>query len=261
MNSLVRPAITYLSDVSRRRRFGQHFLIDESIIHEIIDSAGVGRDNIVLEIGTGTGNITRELAKVAKHVISYEVDKRLWRYARATLADLNNVSLVNDDFKNRSEPFDILVASLPFCESASFITWLAQREFIRSVVILQKEFVKKLVVPVGFRSYRSVSVISQMRFKVEELRMIPPSCFQPKPKVMAEMVRLSPMTPPLSPSQIHLIKSLFSFRGRTLGAFLRHRNLPTSQFEEDLMEKRIEEFSPAQLREIILMLEKSYGDL
>jgi 16S rRNA (adenine1518-N6/adenine1519-N6)-dimethyltransferase len=239
-----------------RRRFGQHFLSDQSLIHEIIDLAGVGRDNTVLEIGTGTGNITRELARVAKHVISYEVDKRLWSYAKATLTDLSNVSLVNDDFRNCSNPFDILVASLPFCESADFITWLAQREFTRSLVILQKEFAKKLVASIGSHSYRSVSVISQMRFNVEELRTIPPSYFQPKPRVWAEMVRLTPKTPPFSPNQIHLIKSLFSFRGRTLGAFLRHRNLLTSQFDEDLTKKRVEEISPIQLREVIFVLDK-----
>ena len=80
-----------------QKKFGQNFLIDTGILEEIIDSAGITQDDMILEIGPGIGTMTQYLCESARHVIAVEIDTNLIPILKDTLSEYDNVKVINDD--------------------------------------------------------------------------------------------------------------------------------------------------------------------
>ncbi|HKZ62517.1 MAG TPA: rRNA adenine N-6-methyltransferase family protein, partial [Nitrososphaera sp.] len=109
------------------KTFGQHMLADRRVLGRILDAAGIGKGETVLEAGTGHGILTAELCRVAKSVVSYEVDKNLNQRARAQL-QFQNLKLVNADlFKTANLAFDVFASNLPYSRSRDAYEWLAMQ--------------------------------------------------------------------------------------------------------------------------------------
>src|SRR5262245_45010095 len=135
-------------------------LADPRVLAGIIDAATLSGNEIVVEGGTGSGILTAELCKVAKGVISFEVDKNLYCLAKTRL-QFQNLELVNSDlFKTRDLGFDVFVSNLPYSRSRDAIEWLATKRFKRAIVMVQQEFVEKLVAGPGSRNYRAISALA-----------------------------------------------------------------------------------------------------
>src|ERR687891_43317 len=178
---------------SKTRSLGQHHLIDKRVLQEVIRSSQISREEVVCEAGTGEGILTRELCKYAKSVISFEIDRILYLRARNYLSDFSNLLLIHEDiFKNSDIGFDVFVSNLPYSRSKRAIEWLALKKFNRAIVMLQKEFVDKLQAKSGQSNYRSISVIGQYCFKIENLFEVSRSSFTPQPRVKSQVVRLTP---------------------------------------------------------------------
>jgi 16S rRNA A1518/A1519 N6-dimethyltransferase RsmA/KsgA/DIM1 with predicted DNA glycosylase/AP lyase activity len=116
---------------SKTRRLGQHILICDWVADRIVSSACLGKDDRVLEIGSGRGVLTKRLAKVSGHVTGYEVDESYYNeLSRSLVGRLSNVKLVRGDafvdFKEDRD-YDALVTSLPYSQSRSFLWWIALR--------------------------------------------------------------------------------------------------------------------------------------
>src|ERR687895_91199 len=178
---------------SKTRSLGQHHLIDKRVLKEVIRSSQISREEVVCEAGTGEGILTRELCKYAKRVISFEIDRILYLRARNYLSDFSNLLLIHEDiFKNSDIEFDLFVSNLPYSRSKRAIEWLALKKFNRAIVMLQKEFVDKLQAKSGQSNYRSISVIGQYCFKIENLFEVSKSSFTPQPKIGSEVIKLTP---------------------------------------------------------------------
>ena len=80
-----------------KKQWGQNFLIDQNLLQFIIKTAELSRNDVVLEIGSGTGSLTRLLAQNARHVFAVELDRRLFEIMEETLKDYNNVTTFNKD--------------------------------------------------------------------------------------------------------------------------------------------------------------------
>ena len=111
------------------RARGQHMLISEETADRFVDSARISKDETVLEIGTGTGMITKRLCAMGKNVIGYEIDNQLFEKASQILSSYNNLELnLGDAFSPSNEThFDVCVTSLPYSESLRFVKWLSLR--------------------------------------------------------------------------------------------------------------------------------------
>ena len=237
-------------------------LSSEDVARRIVESAAIGQNDAVLEIGTGQGMITRYLSGVAGRVISYEIDSALGKRSREYFANSPNVEVkLGDAFDRKNDlDFDICVTSLPFSESLNFIRWLSMKSgtFKRCVAVLQSDFIKKIASPSGSESYRAVSVIAQESFQIEELFSIGKNEFRPPPSVSSGVVRLTPRTdipqPFFTASRLRLLIHLFSFRGRLVSAAFRKMNLKPSM-SQDLLDKRIENLTPLQFLELITDVE------
>ena len=162
-------------------------------------------------------------------------------------SEYNNLEILNIDGLTYTGKFDIFVSSLPYSESERFIYWLINQQFKHAVVILQKEFTDKLLSITNLGSYRSISVITQYCFDIDPIEILPPSNFQPRPKVYSTLAIIKPKNI-LNKNEILMIKKLFSFRRKQLGSILNILNSSEgllSYYSDNMdLSKRIYEFSP-----------------
>ncbi len=170
----------------------------------------------VLEIGTGRGAITVKLARLGASFEAYEVDEENRRATLALLGEARADVRAEDAFA-QTRRFDVLVSSLPYSESARFVEWISRADYDRAVVVLQEDFVKKVMAPAGTRNYRAVSAIAQISSEVEIAMRVERRSFQPPPKVNSLVVSFRPRRK-VTKAEADLVKRLFSLRRRKLAA-------------------------------------------
>jgi len=196
-----------------KNKLGQNFLIDLNLIDLVLRSAELGRQDLVLEVGTGTGGLTANLARAAGSVLSVEIDRSFHDLARETIGDLDHVRLFRGDIlenKNHLNP-DVLaliqeltqtyqpqrlklVANLPYAVATPVISnfLLTDLVFERMVVMVQWEIAERFVAVPSTKSYGSLAVLMQSLADVTILRKLSPTVFWPRPKVESAIVLIQP---------------------------------------------------------------------
>ena len=195
-------------ELRAKKRLGQHFLVNSSILGNIIRSAGLSPSDLVLEIGPGLGVLTRELAEHSGYVIAVELDAKMIELLQETLSSYRNFSIINRDIL-KVEPLDLiqqekdrfpasindpskykLVANLPY-----YITQPIIRHFCEArlkpqlmVVMVQKEVAKNIVSRPGDLSILAISV--QFYGKPEIVDYVPAGNFFPAPKVDSAILKI-----------------------------------------------------------------------
>jgi 16S rRNA A1518/A1519 N6-dimethyltransferase RsmA/KsgA/DIM1 with predicted DNA glycosylase/AP lyase activity len=165
-----------------------------------------------LEIGTGRGTLTKKLAGLGKSLVGYEVDR--WNFA-ATLRVVRGTKarIILGDVFDENPEFDVLVSSLPYSESATFVQWLSGIVFDRAIVLMQEDFVKKITTSPGSRDYRGISALAQLCFEVRVLGRVKRASFSPQPRVNSVMASFVPRLR-IAKAEASRIMCLFSLRRR-----------------------------------------------
>ena len=164
--------------VPRRRLLGQHMLKDGRILEKLIEVAGISQNETVYEAGTGDGTLTNELCKRAKSVVSFEIDHDLFNKSSRFISAFPNLKLINADlFKFPYFVFDVFISNLPYSRSRDALQWLPLQKFTRAILTVQKEFADKLQARPGDENYRSITVITQHCFTIEQLFHVPKGSF------------------------------------------------------------------------------------
>ncbi|MBL8534103.1 MAG: 16S rRNA (adenine(1518)-N(6)/adenine(1519)-N(6))-dimethyltransferase RsmA [Betaproteobacteria bacterium] len=183
-----------------RKRFGQHFLADRSVIRKILDAlAPTGGDN-VLEIGPGLGALTEPLLERIPFLQVVEIDRDIVQRLRAAHEEsrlrIHEGDALQFDFGIAGADLRV-VGNLPYNISTPLLFRLAQwRARIRDChFMLQKEVVDRMVDHPGGPDYGRLSVMLQYRFRMEKLFEVPPGAFRPPPKVRSAVVRMTPLGP------------------------------------------------------------------
>jgi 16S rRNA (adenine1518-N6/adenine1519-N6)-dimethyltransferase len=232
--------------VSPNRRLGQHFLVDLNLMRLLVESAGIGSRDVVLEVGTGTGSLTEALAQQAGHVVTVELDPTLAGIAQSRLAGAGNVQILNIDVlagKGAIHPAVteavtqaharlcdtgpispasgriLLVSNLPYDVASSVMIDLVKGPVTMDtmLVTVQKEVAERMTAPPGGRDYGTLSIFLQATGAVELLRRLRPSVFWPPPGVDSAIVRYV-----RDPDKSRRILDMDVF-GRVVGLFLGHR--------------------------------------
>jgi 16S rRNA (adenine1518-N6/adenine1519-N6)-dimethyltransferase len=202
----------------KRRRLGQHYLVDPEVIHRVVSLADIGPADRVLEIGTGKGALTKELAGLGASYLGYEVDRANFEETSNLVRGKDARVVVADAFREHPD-FDVLVSSLPYSESAAFVRWLSGIEFRMAVVVLQEDFVRKIRAPPGSRDYRGISALSQICFDVRVLGIVPRAAFSPQPRVGSVITSFTPIRQ-IEKAEVMNVIRLFSLRRRMANSAL-----------------------------------------
>jgi 16S rRNA (adenine1518-N6/adenine1519-N6)-dimethyltransferase len=215
-------------------------LVDRRVLARIVDAAQIGRDETLLEAGTGQGILTIELCKVAKHVVSYEFDKKLYQQAQAL--QFQNLELVNADlFKARDMHFDVFASNLPYSRSRDAFEWLAAQKFKRAIVMVQEEFADKLAARPGDRNYRAISALAAYCFAIEKLFRVGRQSFEPQPKVESVVIRIIPVNI-VTRETVKSLNFLFSKRNKKASTVAAKIGI-----KADFGNKRIDQLAPSDL--------------
>jgi 16S rRNA (adenine1518-N6/adenine1519-N6)-dimethyltransferase len=227
----------------KRQRLGQHYLADRRVVDSIVSSAGIRRGERVLEIGTGRGILSKELAGLGASFEAYEIDPENHAATLEALEGAEATVRLGDAFA--AEPsFDVLVSSLPYSRSADFIEWIARVPYSRAVVLLQADFVAKVTAVPGSRGYRAVSAITQISSHVAVLAMVPRGAFTPPPKVGSALVSFKPSRR-MTRGEVALVKRLFSLRRREAASAAATLGMPSPDIL--LAKRRVYTLSPDEV--------------
>lgn len=255
-----------------QKKFGQNFLINTSILEEIIDAAEITREDFVLEIGPGIGTMTQYLCEAAREVVAVEIDTNLIPILGDTLSAYDNVEVMNADIlkvdiakladeRNGGKPIKV-VANLPYYITTPIIMGLFESHVpIDSITIMvQKEVADRMQEGPGSKEYGALSLAVQYYAKPEIVVNVPPSCFMPQPKVGSAVIRLTRHeNPPVDVENeklmFQVIRASFNQRRKTLANGL--NNFGSFSLGKEEIQKSIEELGvPVNIRGEALSLEQ-----
>ena len=224
--------------LTAQKRYGQNFLIDSNILEKIVASAGITKEDTVLEIGPGIGTLTQYLAEAAKQVICVEIDKNMIPVLEYTLADFDNVTVINQDIlkadivnilKENGAASAKVVANLPYYITTPIIMELLEKDLpIESVtVMIQKEVAERMQTGPGSKDYGALSLAVAFYSNAEVKMTVSPNCFIPRPNVDSAVIRLDKLKEPAvkvnnKSEMFRIIKGAFEQRRKTLTNALSH---------------------------------------
>ncbi len=215
------------------KSLGQNFLVNPSVCPRMAENSGADKGIGVIEVGPGIGVLTCELAKLADKVVSIELDKRLLPVLAETLAEYDNIKIVNDDIlkidlhKLIAEEFEgmevVVCANLPYYITSPVIMKLLEDRLpIKALtVMVQKEAAQRICAKVGTRQSGAVTVAVNYYSKPTMLFGVSAGSFMPAPKVDSAVIRLNILPQPavtVSDEKLffRVVKSAFGQRRKTL---------------------------------------------
>ena len=222
--------------IKANKNLGQNFLIDDTVIEDIVNGADIKKDDLVIEIGPGLGSMTALLVEKAKKVICVELDKKMIKILNDRFIAYNNIELINEDvlkldlnklIKQEKEQNEIkevkIVANLPYYITTPIIMKLLEENLdIQSItVMIQKEVADRLIeVPSG-KNTGAITYTVYYYCECEKIREVENTCFIPMPEVTSEVINLKLRKEPAVEIEnkkvfFNIIKSAFMQRRKTL---------------------------------------------
>ena len=223
-----------------KKMFGQNFIIDENIINNIITSANIDKDTLVIEIGPGAGSLTYKLSQYSKNVLCYEIDTTLKELLEDNLKDCNNVDVIFKDFLKANVLEDIkkysykklyVVANLPYYITTPIIIKFIEDNIPvdKIVVMVQKEVGDRFKAKPNTKEYNSLSIYLNYYFDVKKLLDISKNVFIPKPNVDSIVVEFTKKQNNFKLKDeklfFNLVKNSFTQKRKTIKNNLKKYNL------------------------------------
>ncbi len=227
-------------NVQFKKRFGQNFLKDVSVVQKIVSTSGVDSSSLVIEVGPGGAIMTRELAKVAKNVLAYEIDESLQEELEKRLSDISNVSLIFQDFLESDLVHDVeqysydylyFVSNVPYYITTPILMKLmnSHLSFQKIVMMVQKEVGDRFSTKPGSREYGSITVFLNYYYHVKKEFFVSRKQFVPEPNVDSVVVSFTPREDKeklIDPKFFEkIIRDSFQFKRKTLRNNLKNYDL------------------------------------
>ncbi|HHX52804.1 MAG TPA: ribosomal RNA small subunit methyltransferase A [Erysipelothrix sp.] len=249
-------------DLFAKKRLGQNFIIDPSVVKKIARDSGADSNTVVLEIGPGLGALTQQLSKVSKEVISIEIDTDMVEILNNEL-DCDNCTIIHQDFLEydlnqlQDQQELVVCANVPYYITTPILFKLIESDihFKQITMMVQKELGQRLVAQVGSSQYNALSVIISMLFDYSVVMNVDKRCFYPMPKIDSIVVALK--TKELDKlfdyeRFFEFVKKCFTQRRKTLVNNLKEWGNVSPILEELGYSQTIrpQELTPSQFKEI-----------
>ena len=223
--------------IKANKNLGQNFLIDDQVLEDIIQGADIEKEDLVIEIGSGLGSLTKLLLEKAKKVICVELDKKMVKILNERFFMDKNLEIINADIlkldlnslikKERQKDQEInnvkVVANLPYYITTPIIMNLIENNLdVESItVMIQKEVADRLIAIPGTKEAGAITYTIYYYCQTFKIREVDNTCFIPAPEVTSEVIKLIPRKePPINVKEpkimFKIIKSAFMQRRKTL---------------------------------------------
>jgi 16S rRNA (adenine1518-N6/adenine1519-N6)-dimethyltransferase len=233
------------------------FLVDEEVLDYETRIANL-KNKIVLEIGGGTGNLTRKIKEEgAKFLYVVEKDKSLTGILK-NFEDERTKVIEGDFLKLEPFPVDVIIGNIPYSISSKILFKLIEWKFDHAVLCVQKEFAERVVAKPGTKKYGRLSVMTQIYFKPIFLKIVPKGAFRPIPKVDSALIYLSKTNEKVNKERDELIRKLFSHKKKNILSAIKSREFSEEErrkIKETVMRLGLEKKKIFQLgtKEIITL--------
>lgn len=236
------------------KSLGQNFLIDNSVLRDIVEGAEVSEEDYIIEIGPGVGTLTRELLKRAKSVTAIELDSDLLPILQEELKEYENFNLIHKDalkvdFNDiiKEEKSVKVVANLPYYVTTPIISKLLTEgvSFHSLTIMIQKEVAERIAANPGGKDYGALSLLVQYYCDTEIIRKVAPTSFIPQPKVESIVIKLIKL--PNKRVQVtdeklffRIIRESFNMRRKTLWNAMKGLQIESSKVEKAFENAKID---------------------
>ncbi len=182
-----------------KKSLGQNFLLDKNIINKIINAAGIVSSDVVLEIGPGTGNLTKFIvSQKPKKIYLIEKDENLANTLEKQY--LNKISIIKKDILKIPYEFYsgkkfLILGNLPYNISTKILSeWCLNKKLAVSKMILmfQKEVAERILAEVNSKNYSRITILSKWKFEIKKIVDVKPNSFFPKPRVHSTVLEFVP---------------------------------------------------------------------
>lgn len=265
-----------------RHRFGQNFMIDQNLVRLIADTARIAPQDLIIEVGPGTGTLTEELLNRGARVVAVEIDRDLADHLTTYFAQNDRLMIIRGDAldgkhaihpmlreqiaKARTLPEQTikLVANLPYNIASPLVIDLLIEGVHELVFTVQKEVAERLKARSRTDAYGPLTVMARMMSEVEMLRVLPPGAFWPAPKIESALVRMQRNDRLGARAREFgtFVQKLFSFRRKTL-----RKSLDMAGYDSETIlnqmgldtNQRAETLEPEELWRIFTLISPSGG--
>lgn len=251
-----------------RHRFGQNFMIDQNLVRLIADAGNIQSNDLIIEVGPGTGTLTEELLSRGAKVLACEIDRDLAGVLRKRFAENEKFRLIEGDALSTKHAIHAelqaavaarqpgqaikLIANLPYNIASPLVIELLIAGLDLLVFTVQKEVADRLRASATDDAYGPLSVMAAMLSNVEMIRTLPAQAFWPAPKIESALVRMTrdDRLGEKAPAFSTFVQKIFSFRRKTLRKSFVQAGFDPAVLEQLRIEPtlRPENLSPAQFR-------------
>lgn len=244
-------------NITANKSLGQNFLIDDDIVENIVKSAKIEKEDLVIEIGPGLGTLTNELLKYAGKVICVELDKKMIQILEDRFRLFDNIEIINDDIlkidlnkiiEESKMKHTKIVANLPYYITTPIIMKLLEEKanFESITVMVQKEVAERLCAKTGTREAGAITYGVEYYSKAEKLFLVPRNSFIPAPNVDSEVIKLTvkkPINQEVKDEEklFKIIKYAFMQRRKTLINALQNAGIDKEKTKEILNKLELDE--------------------
>ena len=256
--SKITKSILNQHGITLNKNLGQNYLIDKNKRDQIINFGNLNKNDTVLEIGTGIGTLTLEIARKAKKVIAIEQDENIYKILTERLEDeqIDNVEPINDDALSVDFPkFNKIISNLPYQISSPITFKFLEYDFDLAILMYQKEFAERMNGKVGTKDYSRLSAMLYFKCNVETLTDVSSESFIPKLKIDSTVVKLTPKENKIDATDFKtyskFTKALFQHRNKKIkNALIDSRHI-INNIDKKILKQKLNSIEDDELNEYL----------
>lgn len=216
-----------------KKRFGQNFIIDPSVVKTIARKSGADSSSVTVEVGPGLGALTQQLAECSKQVYAYEIDPVMVEILAETMSEYEHVSIIHQDFLKadlhylKKEKEIVVCANVPYYITTPILFKFLEADLpIKAMTLMmQKEIADRLNAVPRTKEYSSLSILFQYFFEMKKLMNVSKQSFYPQPNVDSSVVQFIPKKEVIADASSELfdfVHRCFNVRRKTLANNLKN---------------------------------------